>query len=234
MNIVPEEWRSIEGLEGYEVSNLGSVRSLDRTTTNSRGVVRRLKGRVLQLTNHPQGYLTVRFYGRIPQLVHRIVAAAWIGDAPAKHDVNHIDGNKKNNAASNLEYVTRKGNMEHAQRTGLWDNRGQENGQAKYSEEQIRVANALVLGGSSQKDAARRVGMSPHALCKARLGVKWAHLGISGTRLKQPAPLKQEMRDEVRRLHLSGASQKEIQELTGVSKGSIHRIIHAHRTRAVA
>lgn len=227
MESVAEEWRAIEGMEGYEVSNLGSVRSIDRVKTNCLGHVHRLKGRVLRLGNHSAGYLSVTFYGRISALAHRIVAAAFIGPCPDGHDVNHIDGNKKNNVASNLEYVTRRENMEHAQRTGLWDNKGEFNGQAKATAEQIKVACALISGGMSQKEAAARVGVTSAVVSNARLGRKWKHLNIRGTKLKTSLALKESLKQEVARLGRLGIPQQEIQRRTGVSKGSLYRILRS-------
>ena len=51
--------------------------------------------------------------------IHRAVAETFIQNIGCKPDVNHIDGNKQNNCASNLEWVTKKENMQHAAKTGL-------------------------------------------------------------------------------------------------------------------
>jgi len=51
--------------------------------------------------------------------VHVLVAQTFNGPCPPKHEVNHRDGVKTNNAARNLEYRTHKGNMEHAVAIGL-------------------------------------------------------------------------------------------------------------------
>ena len=45
--------------------------------------------------------------------------SAFVGPRPALHETNHIDGNKANNALSNLEYVTKSENTIHAVRLGL-------------------------------------------------------------------------------------------------------------------
>lgn len=54
-------------------------------------------------------------------LVHTLVAEAFIGPKPPGYQVNHKDGNVKNNNYTNLEYCTPKENIRHAIETGLWD-----------------------------------------------------------------------------------------------------------------
>lgn len=56
--------------------------------------------------------------GSLNRYVHRIVAELFIAPCPPGMEVNHRDGNKLNNRVENLEYVTRKQNMEHAKNIG--------------------------------------------------------------------------------------------------------------------
>jgi hypothetical protein len=106
-----ETWRSIPGFPDYEASNRGRIRS------HKWG-----KWQILRAHRHPKtGYLIVspRVAGRcIARSVHRLVAAAFLGEASGR-DVNHIDGNKQNNSVENLEYLSRGDNHRHAYRTGL-------------------------------------------------------------------------------------------------------------------
>ena len=100
-----EQWRIIDFASNYEVSNTGFIRN--KTTKYI------LKGR--ETFN---GYLQVslkideknKFMNKY---VHRLVAQFWLENINDKKEVNHIDGNKKNNNMTNLEWVTAKENSNH-------------------------------------------------------------------------------------------------------------------------
>lgn len=110
-----EIWKDVVGYEGlYQVSNLGRVRSLNFYRKKRIGVLRQKKLNT--------GYMALDLYkDRMPRTlnVHRLVAIAFVENKDGLPWVNHIDGNKQNNAASNLEWCTAKQNTEHAKRTGL-------------------------------------------------------------------------------------------------------------------
>lgn len=79
---------------------------------------------VKRLKTHTQnsGYQQITFTidrSRKKHLVHRLVATAFIPNPDNKPHVNHIDGDKANNAASNLEWCTVSENILHARALGL-------------------------------------------------------------------------------------------------------------------
>lgn len=104
-----EEWRSISGYGGYEVSSLGRVRSLDRTDAAGN----RIKGRILKSRLHTGGYLRVNLCAGKSRdfFIHRLVLETFIGPCPVGKEGCHNDGNRQHNAVSNLRWDTRFQNM---------------------------------------------------------------------------------------------------------------------------
>jgi hypothetical protein len=119
-----EEWRPAPN--GYEVSNLGRVRSVDRVYLGANrwgACERRLRGRVLRDFSAGAGYRMVMFGLRGPKFyVHRLVAEAFIPAQTGRFYVNHIDGDKANNRVENLEWCTSSENQLH--RTYVLGKRG--------------------------------------------------------------------------------------------------------------
>ena len=111
MNGQKEIWLPVNGYEGaYEISNMGQIRSLDRTDS----IGRLVKGHILHPSKTPNGYLRLNLCknGKIKMhSIHRLVADAFLGDCPKGYQVNHIDEDKLNNRATNLEYVSPKQNI---------------------------------------------------------------------------------------------------------------------------
>ena len=137
-----EEWRTMtyrgeDFGDAYEVSNFGEIRN-----------IKTLKKRSLNI-NH-EGYLfCVISRGRERKIcvkVHRAVAENFV-DGDRSLTIDHIDGNKLNNRADNLEFVTAKENVHRSIRKGLWNPH-------KLNERQVEEVKKLYqLGFSSYKIA---------------------------------------------------------------------------------
>ena len=125
------EYRDIKGYEGrYQISKDGFIKSLARKVVYKNGKVYNRKVRLLKICFNTDGYPVIGLYKKNKSCtyrVHRLVAEAFIPNPENKTDVNHIDGIKTNNQASNLEWVTHQENVIHAYYTGLREGRKGEN-----------------------------------------------------------------------------------------------------------
>lgn len=107
-----EKWLPIAGFEGlYEVSNLGRVKSLERTVINNGGKqIRHEKILKQNLTNRHRSVVLCKDGKTYPRLVHRLVAIAFIPNPDSKPVVDHIDTDTENNCVDNLRWATVKEN----------------------------------------------------------------------------------------------------------------------------
>ena len=120
-----EVWKDVKGYEGiYEVSTLGRVRThKDKTTFTEKHGVRKWKQRILKAKKCKQNSHRVDLWkGGVNKtwLVHRLVALAFIPNTNNLETVNHIDGNRLNNCADNLEWLSHGDNIRHAFALGLY------------------------------------------------------------------------------------------------------------------
>ena len=102
-----EIWKDIIGFEGiYEISNLGRIRRIKT-------------GRILSTRRSDGWYITVTLYKdkkRYGKSLHRLVAETFVPNPYNLPEVNHIDEDKINNRADNLEFCDRKYNNNYGSR----------------------------------------------------------------------------------------------------------------------
>lgn len=113
-----EIWKDITNYEdNYQISNLGNVRSKDRTIYRVDGRKKTISGQPMKLSVDIHGYYKVnlRKNNKLNTArVHKLVANHFLKREMGKNIVNHKDGNKLNNYVDNLEFVTLSENTLHA------------------------------------------------------------------------------------------------------------------------
>lgn len=150
-----EEWRDVVGFEGlYQVSNYGRVKSLYRK-------------KIIPVHNTSNGYHQVHLYhdGKATYAyVHRIVADAFCSrQHDAQNEVNHIDGDRINNKASNLEWCTKSENH----RTEIYIKRQIEAKKAKSKPVlQLTMEGEFVASFHGLHEASRKTGAMRHCIKK--------------------------------------------------------------------
>ena len=94
----------------------------DYVAFDNGNIYSRTTHKLLKVNKKHTGYCTVDLYKNSKSKsvsVHRVIAGLFCENLNGKKEINHIDGDKTNNAASNLEWATRAENLRHAYITGL-------------------------------------------------------------------------------------------------------------------
>ena len=175
LKFICEEWRDINDFDGYEVSNFGNVRGKDRLRKGKHGL-RLTNGQPMKQVFNKKGYPEVRLRkeGTHTRLVHRLVAKAFVSNHDNKSQVNHIDGNKLNNRADNLEWVNNSENQLHAYRLGLQPSRaGENNSKAKITDKDVTLLKELYNSGKSVVEVSNIMNVSLDSTRKIIYGRTW-------------------------------------------------------------
>ena len=178
---IKEKWKKIKGWS-YKVSNFGRI----KRSGSSQGT---RVGKILKPSLSNQGYLKIVLSKNMKVKtfsIHRLVAEAFIGPCPKDKQVNHIDGIKKNNAAWNLEYLTRSDNMKHAYKLGLKKpngklnkkyNCGSSNANSKLNDKTVRqIRRKYKTGKYTQKELAEKFDTTQAQVNGIVNYKRWSHV----------------------------------------------------------
>lgn len=168
LNKMEETWKDIihKDYKNYEISTHGRVRN------------KKTKKTLKQTDKY--GYPAVGLYNNDTKKkgsvhVHRLVCMAFIENIGNKIMVNHIDANKYNNNATNLEWCTAKENVAHAIKNNLIN-------PMKQKIEQYTLDDELIARYDSIRDAEAKTGISNKhisTVCKGKRqttgGYKWKY-----------------------------------------------------------
>lgn len=198
-----ERWRKVPDWP-YEVSDQGRVR-------RSEGCSGTFAGRVLSAYVDAYGYerLLLSSDGESKMFrVHRLVLLAFEGTRPEDHEVDHINGNRRDNRLENLRWLPRL------------ENRG-----AKLSERQVADMRELYDARDvSYSDLAERYGVGETTVGNVIRGETWPDAGgpITPARAKLTEAEVLKIR---RRYESENITEAELANETRVSKSQVHRIV---------
>ena len=177
--MIEEIWKDIPNYEGYQVSNLGRVKSLERFRKGKNGSLVTVKERILKPKLTHRGYYRVDLWKQSigkHYKVHRLVWEAFNGSIPEGLQVNHINEVKTDNRLSNLNLMTCKENTNWG--TGI------ERGHKKQSKVvlQFTLEDVFIKEYPSIRQAERETGFNQAHIvkcCKGKYktayGYKWKY-----------------------------------------------------------
>jgi hypothetical protein len=149
-------------------------------------------GRFLKPRIHTHGYLRLQIQQK-DEYIHRIVATCFIEKPPDHNEVNHLDGNKKNNQVDNLEWCTRSRNNKHAFETGLRDYselkmmatceraNAAKRKRRKYSANDVIHIRTMIQSGMTDSEIRNAVGGSRGAIFQIRTGKTYKETGYGSS-----------------------------------------------------
>ena len=138
------------------------------------GTVLGKRGNPLNPSDNGRGYLIIRV-GTTSKAVHRLVAEAWVPNPYCLPEVNHIDGDKKNNSASNLEWCSRGYNIKHCYHLNNRSAKGVSNANCKSDiKDVVSICEYLRDGLSATK--IRDLGFNYNLVRKIKARKTWTEV----------------------------------------------------------
>ena len=144
-------WKEAYGFDNYLCNEQGQIYSL-------------ISKKIMKTHNDKDGYqclrMTVEKGKAVTVKAHRLIAQTFLPNPENKPFVNHKNGNKKDNAISNLEWCTVKENNNHARQTGLINDYGTNNTRAVCNEEMLKEKRTLIAEGKRNTEIEKITGIS--------------------------------------------------------------------------
>ena len=172
-NLNVEIWKPIPDFDFYEASSFGRLRSL---CVKGHAGLKTKKPRILKLKNFsPYQQAVLCSSGkRISARTHVLVATAFYGKCPDGFECAHLDGNKRNNKASNLKWVKRVENANHKMVHGTLLQGNSHPMRKVSSGEVLKIRN--LCGKKSQREIGKMFGLSQQQISKIKNKTRWENL----------------------------------------------------------
>ena len=159
-----ELWVDIEDFPNYQVSNKGRVRN-------------KRNGYILKPFADRYGYLRLSIGNTDNVYIHKLVCQAFNGNPPNyNYQINHIDSNRQNNCASNLEWVTHQDNIRYSSLAGRYNigkHRGSHNGRSKLCEQDVAAIRQMLNSKMPVSHLARQFGVGWTTIQHIKNGDTW-------------------------------------------------------------
>jgi len=169
-----EQWRPVRRCPGYEVSDLGRVRSW----RNRHDKRKRCSPILMKPTPDQNGYLRLTLCPingkRVTLKVHRMVLEAFIGPCPLGHEARHYPD-------STTRTDNRLGNLRWGTKLEQWADQvldgtaviGERNGRAKLTNAKVKEIRRLLATGRTEMYLAKRFGVNASTISRIRTGRNW-------------------------------------------------------------
>ena len=164
-----EKWVEIDGFNGrYSISDAGNVRAnwSDVPRRNLKYRVRIDKPRLLRPFEHTTGYLRVALGRQNLHYVHRLVAQSFLSNPGNLPQVDHVDGNKKNNSLKNLRWVSVKQNALFGGERHGWNSQRAASARRRLHDAKKKAFLSLVGDGYSLRQIAKMFGTSHSSISR--------------------------------------------------------------------
>lgn len=163
---------------------------------------------------------------------HNVVAAAFLGPRPEGHQINHLDGNKGNPRAANLEYCTKSSNMRHAidvlkRKIGY---------PAQHTVETVLRVKNLFASGKTEPEISRLTGLPRSSVHWMRSSKCWSHVQASVETQPRPrrtvrganhplAKIRETSAAEIRQRRADGEKVADLAVAFGIGVSQVYRIM---------
>lgn len=175
-----EQWKPIPDFSGYEVSNMGRMRSWLHGGRG--GILKTPHTLIPRAALDGRLRISLRKDGRtFSASIHRLVLLAFVGPCPDGMQACHYDDDCTNNILDNLRWDTMQSNLADQARNGKVL-RGERNGQALLTEEQIVEIRERYARRERTVDIAKMFGIARLTVNDIARGDVWKHVGGPITR----------------------------------------------------